>query len=113
MNLRQRIGRHLNYWGENYKLLPLVLLLLWASFYFVRWVLPIDSNIDDAGSIVGMLYNLVGVAFCATSAGLLQKNLFGYRNEKNNTTSASFRDDVFDACVTVFCLVFSAVLVWH
>jgi len=98
MKFLAALKSNLSYHREAYLFVPVALLLLTLGILFVGWLTGRDVT-EDLGSLVACLVTLVRISLIALFVGALQKHFFGYRSER---TDPVFRDDVFDAIVTVF-----------
>lgn len=101
MKILAWLKANLSYHREAYFFAPLAFVLLWLGIRFVGALTGRDVT-EDIGSIVACMVALARVALIALFVGALQKHFFGYRSEK---ADATFRDDVYDAAVSVFLIV--------
>jgi hypothetical protein len=109
MQLLRRIKAHLAYWVETYVWVPWLWLLMVLALHLVHGLTG-RPVIDDPGAIVGWCYNAIAAAMVMMLTGMCQHHLFGYRS---TTQPSRLRDDIYDACVTVFLLCFFGWLLWH
>ena len=102
------VKKHIQYWAENYVLLPIVLLALVSAAFLVNRLTG-RENVEDIGAIVGSLIEgvRIGVVICLAAAA--QHILYGYRGD---CYGPPLKDDIFDACVTSFLLLLFSVLVF-
>ena len=99
---------HVRYWGENYVILPLVVVALIASIGLFNFLTG-RSPLEDVGAIVGWLIQALGVCVVASLTGLTQYFLYGYRS---NITPCKLSDDIYDASITSFLLVLWSVIIF-
>lgn len=99
------LWQHLRYWGENYVIVPFVVILLIVGTLWVNHLTGRESA-EDIGAVVGSLIVAMQMCVVITLTGLTQHFLFGYRSKD---PSCSLADDLHDSCVTCFLLLlFSA-----
>lgn len=101
MKFLTALKSNLSYHREVYFFAPLALVLLWLGIHFVGALTGRDVT-EDIGSLVACMVALARVALIALFVGAMQKHFFGYRSEREGAT---FRDDVYDALVSVFLIL--------
>lgn len=105
--------RHLARHRELY-VLPLVVgLFALASIYAVNWLTG-RPVVDDPGVIVGYAFNCIGCSVVLALTGFTQQLFFGFRGDHKPDGQANplFRDDLFDAFVTLSLLALYSSLVF-
>ena len=101
----KQLLRHIARHRELY-LLPLAgIALCIGAIYFVHWLTG-RPVVDDPGVMVGYAYNAIGISVVLALTGFTQQLFFGFRGDlRASGGNPAFRDDVYDALVTL-CLLF-------
>ncbi|MEO8205315.1 MAG: hypothetical protein ABI615_03985 [Chthoniobacterales bacterium] len=91
---------YLNYWGESYFMLPVMVLLLIGGVFLIYFCTG-RSSLEDVGAIAGWFLQAIGICIAASLVGMTQRFLFGYRSK----AGCPMADDIYDACITFALLL--------